>query len=288
MTAAPVDGDSPPRVQDIYSAAAVRASATAAVHPLAAQLYQQRELAGAGAASLGCADAAALAGLQTGQTVLDLGCGAGLDVLLAARQVGPAGRVIGVDMTPEMIALARRHAADAAVTNVEFRLGTIEDLPVEDGSVDVVMSNCVASLAPAKDRLLAEAWRVLVPGGRLAVADLALLAPLPASVRDQLAAWGGLVGLLTVEAYGAAVTGAGFTGAAVRVLRTFGRADIPMLENTPLGSGCLTSIPESDLHAADGLVASVHVTAARPAASTPPSGPVTGPSCSGASHDQRP
>jgi SAM-dependent methyltransferase len=285
MTTAPADGDSPPRVEDIYGAAAARASAAAAVHPLAAQLYQQRDLPVAGAASLGCGDSAALAGLQAGQTVLDLGCGAGLDVLLAAWQVGPAGRVIGVDMTPEMIALARRHAADAAVTNVEFRLGSIEDLPVEDSSVDVVISNCVASLSPAKDRLLAEAWRVLVPGGRLAVADLALLGPLPASVRDQLAAWGGLVGLLTVETYRAAVTQAGFTGAAVRVLRAFGRADITMLENTPLGCGCLTGVPDKDLHAADGLVASVHVTAARPAASTAPPGPVTGPSTSGASHE---
>jgi hypothetical protein len=151
--------------------------------------------------------------------------------------------------------------------------------------VDVVISNCVASLSPAKDRLLAEAWRVLVPGGRLAVADLALLGALPASVRDQLAAWSGLVGLLTVEAYRAAVTQAGFTGAAVRVLRAFGRADITVLENTPLGRGCLTGIPERDLHAADGLVASVHITAARPAASTPQPGPVTGPSASGASHE---
>jgi arsenite methyltransferase len=270
MTAAPADGDSPQRVQAIYAAAARTAGGTAAAHPLAAQLYEQRDLPAAGAGSLGCADAAALADLQPGQTVLDLGCGAGLDALLAARQVGLAGRVIGVDMTPEMIALARRHAADAAVTNVEFRLGTIEDLPVEDGSIDVVMSNCVASLSPAKDRLLAEAWRVLIPGGRLAVADLALLAPLPASVRDQLAAWGGLVGLLTVGAYRAVVTEAGFTGAAVRVLRTFGRADITMLETMPLGGGCLTGIPESDLHAAEGLVASAQITATRPATPTAP------------------
>ena len=284
MTTAPADGDSPHRVQDIYSAAAARAGATAAVHPLAAQLYEQRYLPGAGAASLGCADSAALACLQLGQTVLDLGCGAGLDVLLAARQVGLAGQVIGVDMTPEMIALARRHAAGAAVTNVEFRLGTIEDLPVEDGSVDVVISNCVASLSPAKDRLLAEAWRVLIPGGRLAVADLALLGPLPASVRDQLAAWGGIVGLLTVEAYRAAVTEAGFTGAAVEVLRTFGRTDITMLDNTPLGRGCLTGIPEKDPHAADGLVASVHVTATRPPHLPHSPASLAGLSVSGASH----
>jgi ubiquinone/menaquinone biosynthesis C-methylase UbiE len=262
MPSAPAGGGSSQRVQAIYAAAAQAAGSAAAVHPLAAQLYERRDLASAGvaAASLGCADSAALASLQPGKTVLDLGCGAGLDVLLAARQVGLAGRVIGVDVTLEMIALARRHAADTAVANVEFRLGTIEDLPVEDGSVDVVISNCVASLSPVKDRLLAEALRVLVPGGRVAVADLALLAPLPASVQEQLATWGGIVGLLTVQA----------CRAAVRVLRRFGPADIAMAEGTPLGGGCLTGISETDLHAAEGVVASAHVTATRPAASTAP------------------
>jgi SAM-dependent methyltransferase len=272
MPTAPADGDSPQRAQAIYAAAARAASATPAPAPLAGQLYEQRDLPGPApaAASLGCADSPALAGLQAGQTVLDLGSGAGLDALLTARQVGPAGRVIGVDMTPEMVALARRHAADAAVPNVEFRLGTIEDLPVEDGSVDVVISNCVWSLLPSKDRLLAEARRVLVPGGRLAVADLALIGALPASVREQLAAWGGIVGLLTVEAYRSAVAGAGFTGVAVRVLRTFGLADVAMAESSLLGGGCLAGIPETDLHAAEGVVASVHITATRPAAPTAP------------------
>ena len=274
MTSAPAGGGSPQEAQAIYAAAA-RASVTADPHPLAARLYSQQDLpsTGAGASSLGCANPVALAGLQPGQTVLDLGCGAGLDVLLAALQVGLAGRVIGVDMTPEMIDLARRHATGAAVTNAEFRLGTIEDLPVQDSSIDVVISNCVASLSPAKDRLLAEARRVLVPGGRLAVADLALLGPLPASVQDRLAAWGGITRAVTVETYRAAVAEAGFTDVAIGVLHTFGRADIDMIESTPLGGGCLTGIPEADLRAADGLVASVHVTATRPG------------SAAGASHD---
>ncbi|HEY7259920.1 MAG TPA: methyltransferase domain-containing protein [Trebonia sp.] len=263
MGTAPTGGDSAQRVQAIYAAAA-RASATAAPHPLAAQLYGQPDLPAAAGAALGCADPTALAGLQPGQTVLDLGCGAGLDALLAARHVGPARRIIGVDITPEMIVLARRHAAEAAVTNAEFRLGTIEDLPVPDSSIDVVISNCAGSLSPAKDRLLAEARRILVPGGRLAIADLALRGALPASVRDWLAAWGGIAGALTVEAYHAAVTRAGFTDVAVQVLHTFGLADIEMVESTPLGSGGLSGLTEGDLRAADGIVASVHVTATRP------------------------
>lgn len=197
--------------------------------------------------------------------MLDLGCGAGLDALLAARQVGLAGRVIGVDMTPEMIVLARRHAAEAAVTNAGFRLATMEDLPVQDSSIDVVISNCAGSLSPANDRLLAEARRVQVPGGRLAVADLAIRGALPASVRDWLAAWGGIAGALTVEAYHAAVTRAGFTGVAVRVLHTFGLADIEMVESTSLGGEGLSGLPEEDLRAADGIVASVYITATRPA-----------------------
>jgi len=130
---------------------------------LARQQYGEHVLTSedAAAASLSCANPAALVDLGPGLTVLDLGSGGGLDVHLAARQVGSTGRVIGVDMTPEMIALARRHAADAGLANVEFRTGTIEDLPIEDGTVDVVVSNCVIVLSPDKERVLAEARRVL-------------------------------------------------------------------------------------------------------------------------------
>lgn len=132
-------------------------------------------LAGAVTASLGCGSPTELVDLQPGQRVVDLGSGGGLDALLAARRVGPAGQVIGVDMTPQMLALAEANRAAAGLDNVEFRQGYIEDLPVDDGSADVVISNCVLSLSVDKPRVLAEAWRVLVPGGRLAVTDLAAL-----------------------------------------------------------------------------------------------------------------
>lgn len=257
------------QVRATYGAAALASTDTVA-HPLAAELYVEPDLpdGGALAASLGCANPTALIDLYPGQTVLDLGSGGGLDVLLSARRVGPAGRAIGVDMTEEMLALARRHAAEAGVSNVEFRRGTIEALPVDDASVDVVISNCVVSLSPAKDRVLAEAFRVLAPGGRFAIADLALLAPLPPALRDGLTAWVGCIaGALTVEEYTTALTAAGFVDPQIRVLRTFGSADLPLLEGTPLGKGIFDGIDEADLRAADGAVASVHVTATKPAAS---------------------
>jgi len=234
---------------------------------LAAALYGQEELAcpGALAASLGCANPTALVELRPGSTVLDLGSGGGLDALVCARRVGPSGRVIGVDMTPEMIELATQHAADADLTNVEFRLGTIEDLPVEDASVDVVISNCAISLSPAKDHVAAEAWRVLTPGGRLAITDLATLRPLPPSLRGALATRLGLIaGTLTVEEYPDVLHRAGFTDASILVLHAFGLADVALLEGTSLGGGLLEAVPESDLRAADGALAAVHVTATKP------------------------
>lgn len=140
---------------------------------------------------LGCGSPVDIAPMREGETVLDLGSGPGLDCILAARRVGPSGRVIGVDMTPEMLERARRNAEVAGLANVEFRQGEIERLPVEDASVDVLLSNCVINLSPDKPRVLAEAFRALRPGGRLMVSDMVLTADLPAPVLASAAAWVG-------------------------------------------------------------------------------------------------
>jgi SAM-dependent methyltransferase len=143
---------------------------------------------------VGCGNPTAIDALKPGETVVDLGSGAGMDSFLAARQVGPTGRVIGVDMTPAMLEKARKNARKAGVANVEFREGRIEDLPLEDGSVDVILSNCVINLSPEKDRVYREAYRVLKPGGRVMVSDIVLERPLPQHVVESIDAYLGCVG----------------------------------------------------------------------------------------------
>jgi arsenite methyltransferase len=142
----------------------------------------------------GCGNPVALASLEEGETVLDLGSGAGLDMFVASRKVGPKGQVIGVDMTPDMIEKARENARKLGITNVDFRLGDIEALPVEDESVDVVISNCVVNLAPDKAKVFREAYRVLRPGGRMMVSDIVLSKPLSQELRDEVITYTGCVG----------------------------------------------------------------------------------------------
>lgn len=153
---------------------------------------------------LSCGNPQAIAALEPGETVLDLGCGAGFDCFLAARQVGDGGRVIGVDMTPEMLSRARANAAKGGYAQVEFRLGEIEHLPLADATVDVILSNCVINLSPDKPRVFAEAFRVLRPGGRLAISDIVATAALPEAVRADLALYtgcmAGAAGIAELEA----------------------------------------------------------------------------------------
>jgi SAM-dependent methyltransferase len=194
-------------------------------------LYSAEDLAavpdGAALASLGCGNPTALAELRPGDVVLDLGSGGGIDVLLSARRVGPAGRAYGLDMTDEMLELARRNQKRAGVENAEFLKGTIEDVPLPAESVDVIISNCVINLSPDKDRVLREAFRVLRPGGRFAVSDLVVEGHLPAELRRSIEAWSGCVaGALHEDEYRAKLVAAGFEGIEVEITRTYGAQEM--------------------------------------------------------------
>ena len=161
--------------------------------------------------SYGCGDPITLASLQPGQTVLDLGSGAGLDCFFAAKKVGETGRVIGVDMTPEMIERAKSSAERLNIQNVEFRQGYLEDLPVESNTVDVIISNCVINLSPDKSKVFTEAFRTLKPGGKLAVSDIVTDGPLPDAIKKSLSAWAGCVaGAVEAEQYIGMMKSVGF------------------------------------------------------------------------------
>lgn len=180
---------------------------------------------------LGCGNPVALASIKEGETVLDLGSGPGLDCFLAAAKVGPDGKVIGVDMTPEMIEKARANARKGDYRNVEFRLGGIENLPVADNSVDVVISNCVINLSPDKRRVFKEAFRVLKPGGRFMISDIVLVRELPDFIKNSIEAYiGCLSGAIMKDEYVAAVKAAGFE-------------DVKIIEETSFPMECITGDP---------------------------------------------
>lgn len=177
-------------------------------------------------ASLGCGNPVAVAELREGEVVLDLGSGGGIDVLLSARRVGPTGKAYGLDMTDEMLALARENQRKAGVTNAEFLKGEMEDIPLPDGSVDVIISNCVVNLSPDKDRVLREAHRVLKPGGRVAIADIVTRGRIPAALKRSMELWAGcLAGALAEEEYGQKLAAAGFAEVEIEALREYTAED---------------------------------------------------------------
>jgi arsenite methyltransferase len=198
--------------------------------------------------SYGCGDPITLASLEPGQTVLDLGSGAGLDCFFAARKVGETGKVIGVDMTPEMIERARSNAQRMNIQNVEFRQGYLEELPVGSGSVDVIISNCVINLSPDKVKVFGEAFRVLKHGGKLAVSDIVTDGPLPDTIRQSLSAWAGCVaGAVDAKEYISMLEAVGFTDIAISPV-FFNKETIDAAIDDPGGAVELKTISREDVY----------------------------------------
>jgi arsenite methyltransferase len=205
-------------------------SSLGCVDPITSNLYESNQTSQipeeAVLASLGCGNPTALAELKPGETVLDLGSGGGIDVLLSARRVGPTGKAYGLDMTDEMLALARDNQRKAGVENVELLKGEIEHIPLPDNSVDVVISNCVINLSPDKDSVVREAFRVLKPGGRFAVSDVVTSGEVPAGVRDSMLLWVGCIaGALEDYEYVAKLAKAGFEGIDIEPTRVYSIED---------------------------------------------------------------
>ena len=227
-------------VRDKYAQAALRVvsgeggccgsvSSRSGCDPVTGNLYAAEETTAlpeeAVRASLGCGNPTALAQLRPGEVVLDLGSGGGIDVLLSAQRVGPTGKAYGLDMTDEMLTLARENQRKAGASNVEFLKGAIEAIPLPDGTVDVIISNCVINLSADKDRVLAEAYRVLKPGGRFAVSDVVVLGEVPAEIRRSVELWIGCVaGALEESEYREKLAKAGFEEIAIEPTRVY-RAD---------------------------------------------------------------
>ena len=210
-------------------------------------------------ASLGCGNPSVLAELGAGEVVLDLGSGGGIDVLLSARRVGPTGKAYGLDMTDEMLDLARRNQREAGITNVEFLKGTIEEVPLPDESVDVVISNCVINLSTDKDLVLKEAFRVLRPGGRFAVSDMVFQGLIPEEVRHDVEAWSGCIaGALHEDDYRRKLATAGFADIDVEITRTFGDQQLRDL-------GHDFGVEVQDGWLAEGRLCSAFVRARKPA-----------------------
>jgi ubiquinone/menaquinone biosynthesis C-methylase UbiE len=206
------------------------ASATEGCDPITSNLYMDGEASSvpeaALKASLGCGNPTLLAKLQPGETVLDLGSGGGIDVLLSARRVGPTGKAFGLDMTDEMLALAEENKRKSGLTNVEFLKGEIENIPLPDNTVDVIVSNCVINLSGDKDRVLREAFRVLKPGGRFAVSDVVVRSEVPAEIRKNMELWVGCVaGALSDLEYRQKLAAAGFEAIDIEATRVYNVED---------------------------------------------------------------
>ncbi len=215
---------------------------------------------------LGCGNPTALASLKRGETVLDLGSGAGFDCFLASREVGPEGKVIGVDMTPEMVEKARGNARRGGYGNVEFRLGEIENLPVADGTVDAVISNCVINLSPEKRRVFDEAYRVLKPGGRMMISDLVLSKPLPESVKESVSAYVGCIaGAMPRDKYLETIAAAGFQDVRIEEESSF---PVSCFSVDPVVKGLVEdlSVSPGAIEALSGAVSSVKVHGVKPGA----------------------
>jgi SAM-dependent methyltransferase len=233
--------------------------------PISSNLYSDAETsdlpADAVTASLGCGNPTALLTLEPGQTVLDLGSGGGIDVLLSAKRVGPTGKAYGLDMTDEMLALARENQRKAGATNVEFLKGTIESIPLPDDSVDVIISNCVINLSNDKDAVLREAFRVLKPGGRFAVSDVVVRGDVPAGIRRSMELWiGCIAGALEETDYAAKLGSAGFADVEIEPWRIY-KTDDARAFLTESGVDVDRLAPEID-----GRFASAFVRARKPEA----------------------
>lgn len=213
---------------------------------------------------LGCGNPTALASLKKGETVVDLGSGAGIDCFLASKKIGKSGKVIGVDMTPEMLERARRNAERGGFTNVEFRLGEIENLPIADNSADIIISNCVINLSPDKGRVFEEAFRVLKPGGRIMISDLVTLKDMPKAIRDS------------ISAYVACIAGAMKKTDYLKTIKSAGFADVKVVEESKYPIGDLTAdlsagaiiksmgLSLKDVRSLEDSIASVKVSAKKP------------------------